>query len=105
RLCDTVQRCLNQFVVVLLLVLDCPIYDDENEHDDEDKRFARPATTTPSPKVTGQRPSRNGWVEAHRTGAPIARRRRGRSRAVRWSSRNRARETTARRCPSRRAAP
>jgi hypothetical protein len=31
--------------IVLLLVLDCAISDYENEDDDEDERFARPATT------------------------------------------------------------
>ena len=33
-----------QIVLVLLLVLDCPISDFENEDDDEDERFARLAT-------------------------------------------------------------
>ena len=30
--------------IVLVLVLDCPISDYENEDDEEDERFARPAT-------------------------------------------------------------
>src|SRR2546427_10516303 len=38
------RRSRNQVVLVLLLVLDCPITDYENEDDDEDERFARPAT-------------------------------------------------------------
>ena len=38
----TAQRRRNQILIVL--VLDCPISDYENEDDDEDERFARPAT-------------------------------------------------------------
>ena len=34
------QRSRNPIVLVLLLVLDCPIYDDENEDDAEDEKFA-----------------------------------------------------------------
>ena len=38
------RRSRKQIVLVLLLVLDCPISDYENEDDEEDERFARPAT-------------------------------------------------------------
>ena len=40
------RRGRNQTVLVLLLVLvlDCPISDYENQDDDEDERFAQPAT-------------------------------------------------------------
>jgi hypothetical protein len=42
---NAAPRVRNEIVFVLLpaLVLDCPISDCENEDDDEDERFARPA--------------------------------------------------------------
>ena len=47
--CSVARRSRKQIVLVLLLVLvlDCPISDYEDEKDDEDEGFARPATIWP----------------------------------------------------------